>query len=78
MDILHMRRYSGMGYDDIAGDILRNHNAYNGVAIASDFGVGAVYNSIIREKVSPEKHLISHYVGPASDLISEPKQDHIC
>ncbi len=45
IDILHIRRYSGMNYDDIVGDILRNHEACRGNAIASDFGVGAVYNS---------------------------------
>jgi hypothetical protein len=43
MDILHIRRYSGMYYDDIVGDIIRNHNAYGSRAIASDFGVGAYY-----------------------------------
>ena len=49
LDILHIRRYSGMNYDDIVADIMRNHTAYNGRAIATDFGVGAVYNSKIRE-----------------------------
>ena len=49
MDILHIRRYSGMNYDDIVGDIMHNHTAFCGTAIASDFGVGAVYNSKIRE-----------------------------
>lgn len=76
-DLLHIRRYSGMNYDDIVGDIMRNHNAYTGKAMASDFGVGAVYNSKIREKMPPERHLIFNYVGPASDLISEPKRAHM-
>ena len=77
IDILHIRRYSGMNYDDIVGDILRNHEACRGNAIASDFGVGAVYNSKIREKIPPEKHLIFGYVGPDSHLLSEPKQAHM-
>ncbi len=47
-DILKIRRYSGMGYDDIVGDILYNHNAYRATHMASDFGVGAVYNSKLR------------------------------
>ncbi len=76
-DILHIRRYSGMNYDDIVGDILQNHGAYRGVAMASDFGVGAVYNSKLREKIPPEKHLIFNYVGPASNLITEPKKAHM-
>ena len=36
-----------------------------------------MYNSKIRENFPPEKHLIFNYVGPASDLISEPRQAHI-
>src|SRR5206468_169479 len=55
----------------------RNHAAYKGKAIATDFGVGAVYNSKIRETFPADKHLIFNYVGPASDLISEPKQSHM-
>lgn len=76
-DILHIRRYSGMGYDDITEDILRGHAAYNGYAIASDFGVGAVYNSKIRERVPLEKHLVFNFVGPTKDLISEPNGPHM-
>jgi hypothetical protein len=77
LDILHLRRYSGMNYDDIVGDMLRNHENLRGRFMASDFGVGAVYNSKIREKIPPEKHLIFGYVGPASDLVAEPKGAHI-
>jgi hypothetical protein len=76
-DILHIRRYSGMNYDDIVGDMMRNHESMRGKFMASDFGVGAVYNSKIREKIPPEKHLIFAYVGPASDLVAEPKGAHI-
>jgi hypothetical protein len=76
-DILHLRRYHGMGYDDIAGDIIHNHNLYGGSHLASDFGVGAVYNSKLREQISPYKHLILGYVGPACELISEPKGFHL-
>lgn len=77
VDILHFRRYAGMNYDDIAQDIMMNHHRLGGFAIASDFGVGAVYNSKIREKVPPERHLIFNYVGPASDLIKEPVGPHL-
>ena len=54
-----------------------NHTAYNGRAIATDFGVGAVYNSKIRENFPAHKHLIFNYVGPASDLLSAPKAAHM-
>lgn len=76
-DILHFRRYAGMNYDDIAQDIITNHQKLGGYAIASDFGVGAVYNSKIRESIPPERHLIFNYVGPASDLIKEPIGPHL-
>ena len=72
-EILHIRRYSGMGYDDIVGDILHNHKAYHATHMASDFGVGQAYNSKPREKILPEQHVIFNYVGPTSALISEPK-----
>lgn len=77
LDILHIRRYSGMNYDDIAGDIIRNHEAFRASLIASDFGVGAVYNSKLREKIPAESHLIFNYVGPTCELIAEPKQAHM-
>jgi len=77
LDIIHFRRYSGMNYDDIVGDILHNHNQLNGYAMASDFGVGAVYNSKLREKIPAERHLIFNYVGPTADLIAEPKGPHL-
>jgi len=75
-DVLHMRRYSGMNYDDIVGDILHNHFAYQGYALASDFGVGAVYNSKLRQKIPAERHLIFCYTGPTSDLLAEPEGSH--
>ena len=66
-----------MGYDDIAGSIIQDHFRYHGTAIASDFGVGAVYNSKLREKIPPERHLVFNYVGPTFDLIGEPKGYHM-
>jgi hypothetical protein len=76
LDILHIRRYAGMNYDDIVGDILHQHKAYKGYAMASDFGVGALYNSKLREKIPPERHLMFCYTGPSTKLLAEPKGDH--
>lgn len=76
LDLLHIRRYSGMNYDDITGDILYMHSSYSGYAMASDFGVGAVYNSKLREKIPPERHLMFCYTGPTTKLLSEPKGPH--
>ena len=76
LEILHIRRYAGMNYDDIVGDILHQHKTYKGYAMASDFGVGAVYNSKLREKIPPERHLMFCYTGPSTELLAEPKGDH--
>ncbi len=75
--ILHIRRYPGMDYDDIVDDILHNHKVLRGNALASDFGVGAVYNSKIRERIGPECHLIFNYTGPTTAYIGEPKSYHM-
>ena len=83
LDIIHMRRYSGMGYDGIAADILHNHHRLCGTALASDFGVGAAYNDRLRTGVAPEsgippeRHLIFNYTGPASELCAAPQGAHM-
>jgi hypothetical protein len=77
LDILHFRRYGGMKYDDISDDIVRNHKALTGYALAADTGVGAVYNNRIRELIPVERHLLFTYTGPTADLISEPKGPHM-
>jgi hypothetical protein len=74
VDILHIRQYSGMDYRSIANQICEDHAAYNAVGIASDFGVGAAYNMLLREnpKIKAERHFIFNYVGPQSSLIKAP------
>lgn len=76
-DILHYARYLGMNYDDIVGCILRDHKAFNCLGLASDFGVGALYNAKLRESIPPERHLIFNYTGPTSALIDEPAKGHM-
>jgi hypothetical protein len=76
-DILHFWRYSGMDYDGITEHILHNHNAYRGFALASDFGVGAVYNSNLRKQIPAERHLIFGYTGPTTALLAEPEGPHM-
>jgi hypothetical protein len=65
-----------MNYDDITADILRMHKTYRGYALASDFGVGAVYNSGLRKEIPLDRHLIFNFVGPASPLVSQPDGPH--
>ena len=74
IDILHIRQYSGMDYRNIANQICADHVAYRGTGIASDFGVGAAYNMLIRENpaIQPERHFIFGYVGPKSELLKAP------
>lgn len=76
IDIIRMDRYYGMQYEDIIASILGTHQAYNGTAIASDFGVGAYYNSKIREVIPHHRHLMFNYTGPLTAMISEPKTSH--
>lgn len=76
-DILHYYRYSGMDYESIANSIIRDHYDYNGQLIATDFGVGAVYNMQIRKKIPFDQHFIMTYVGPKSAPLAEPKGPHL-
>lgn len=74
IEILHIRQYSGMDYRGIANQICEDHRAYNCVGLASDFGVGAAYNMLLRENpiIRPERHFIFGYTGPQSALIKPP------
>lgn len=73
IDILHMRKYSGMNYREVANDIIRDHKAFNGTAIASDFGVGAAYNMLLREVLPADRHFIYAYTGPRTSYMSPPQ-----
>ena len=75
-DLIHFRRYWGMDYDDITHSIIANHQRLNGNAIASDVGVGAVYNSELRRHLPPERHLMFRYYGPDGPLVRTPKTEH--
>jgi hypothetical protein len=77
IDILYFRRYPGMNYDEIIDTIIFKHQQLRGTAMASDFGGGQVYNSKIRERIGPEKHIIFCYVGPLTAFISEPHGPHM-
>lgn len=74
IEIIHIRQYSGMDYRSIANQICDDYKAYNCIGIASDFGVGAAYNMLLRENpaIRPERHFIFGYVGPQAALIKAP------
>lgn len=77
IDILHYRRYAGMMYDEIARTIIAEHKAYNGYAIASDFGVGLAYNMEIRKHIPFDRHFIMSYVGPTASPVATPAGAHM-
>jgi hypothetical protein len=62
----------------VADDIVRNHNELLGEALASDFGVGQLYNMLLRERIkNVHKHLVFGYVGPSSAALGEPSGEHM-
>lgn len=75
MDILYMRRYSGMQYDEIAESILKAHADYGGTAIASDFGAGLAYNTYLHRdaRVNPNRHFVWGYSPPYLPMIMRPQ-----
>jgi hypothetical protein len=68
-EIIHMRKYSGMGFKDVALDIVSNHQQMMGFAMGSDAGVGAQYNEMLREHLPANTHFIFKYSGPATKVM---------
>ncbi len=62
-DLIHAARYAGMAYQDIAGQIVHNHNKFNGFAIATDNGVGHYYNAYLRDcgKIRSDRLILFQY-----------------
>jgi len=73
VDIIHMRRYEGMVYDQIIEQIITDHKNLRCTAMASDFGVGAIYNLAMREKINPATHLIMAYSGPNTAVMGKSR-----
>lgn len=73
IDILFIKRHSGMAYRDVASEIMYDHVRFGANAMASDFGVGAAYNMLIREQMPADKHFILAYVGPKTAPLSPPQ-----
>jgi hypothetical protein len=78
IDIIHFQHYAGMDYRSVADDIVKNHYSLQGEALASDFGVGQLYNMLLRERIqNVHKHVVFGYVGPSSAALSEPNGEHM-
>lgn len=75
-DIIHFYRYYGMGYEEIIAKIIADHKDLNAWAIGSDVGVGALYNSKLREHLPTQRHIMWQYTGPQTAMVAEPKTAH--
>lgn len=73
-EILFMRRYPGMAYQSISDQIIRDHQKWGGMMIASDYGAGMAYNGYLRQHpgTPPERHLVLWYGGSPRSPILQP------
>lgn len=69
VDIISMDRYEGMNYKEVLGNISKRHNEFFGVALASDYGGGQLYNTMLREYIDPTRHWVFTYSSPNSKFI---------
>lgn len=78
-DVLLMKRYSGMKYDEIAENIIRDHLRLGGTAMASDYGVGHAYNTYLHrdKRINPLRHFVFEYSTPYSQMIKKPAYQFI-
>lgn len=74
LHILSMARHAGQAYRDILGHITHHHFKHNGMAIASDFGGGQYYNTMLREdpRINVHRHIIFNYSSPFMPMIAAP------
>jgi hypothetical protein len=77
IDVVHMQRYGGMGYREIANSIADTHKRLGGGPIATDFGVGSAYNMLLREHTAivADRHLIFDYTAPKTALLAAPSKE---
>lgn len=69
--IIHMKRYPGMEFDEVAHDMAKYHNGLRGFAFGSDAGVGMAYNASLRKYVNnPRTHLVMQFTGPLTAAVS--------
>lgn len=79
MELIHMRKYAGMDYKSIMNNIVKEHLAFNGQYIASDFSAGTLYNLELREQpgISARGHFIMNYGGPETAMFSRAGNSHL-
>lgn len=79
IEIIHLARYSGMSYREVAASILSDHKRLGGTMMATDFGAGSAYNMLMRDPggVPADRHVVFGYVGPKSAPVAVPSGDHM-
>ncbi len=73
--ILHLRRHAGKDYKTIMNQIVADHLAHAGGAMASDFGGGQQYHALLRThpNVNASRHVIFDYSAPESAICAPSK-----
>ena len=73
--ILHVRRHAGRDYKTIMNQIVADHCSYKAGAMASDFGGGQQYHSLLRTHphVDSSRHVIFDYSAPETAICAPSK-----
>ncbi len=74
-DIIHMHRYTGMDYDEIAQLIVQKHLELGGNMILSDYGAGYAYNTFLHRdsRIDVGRHFVLEYQAPYHPILMKPK-----
>lgn len=75
-DILHMKKYAGMDYDDITHCIAKDHHRFGCYALANDYGNNAVYVNELKKLVDPLKVILFKYKATGT-FLSIPKNSEM-
>lgn len=77
--ILHVKRHAGKDYKTIMNEIVAAHRAHGGGAMASDFGGGQQYHSLLRTHphLDASRHVIFDYSAPETAICSPSKSSSL-
>lgn len=74
VDILHMRNYPGMNYDEITADIANRHKEHQGQAMAADAAGGQVYLNNFDRLLNHKTNFRFNYHAHVHKLVSMPHE----
>jgi hypothetical protein len=77
--ILYGRRHNGADYKRILNEIAITHNKFKGGALASDFGGGQLYNTMMRQHpyIDARRHVIFDYDDPEAPYCAPPSKSQL-